>query len=1362
MKCSFFITLLYLVLAIASPIWAEGNLPGYRIIDNTLDLNRKAMLSGEVIFFDKTVEVEHLVLHSVTGATFEVEMGDYSKRDGTQGPTADWAFGGYDLTGVGLMSATSFDGDGTDIDNVDAVSLNGYTESDFVTTTEILDYYTKTEADNEFINPTELATELLNYLLLDGTSAMTGDLDMGSKSIVSGKDATFTGTIEAAVGHFTNTVEVGASSSFVWDEDGKLWFKDENITTNVTEIAEEFANRYTKAESDATVEAYAYSKTEIDTMLDTAKEAHRILYVRKDGNDSGSGSEIDPFLTISHAYDIAETMTPTTNDPVVIDILGKFTEQVTVDVNGINFIGYGQGVSQWHYAGNALIITDNGVDPEPWDMKIKGISFCSTDSGEYAVKVQGIAGTSLAGNELQFMDCRFDAPKGIHINLANYIDFQNTYGQGSALYEQVCGIWYEGSESAGNITNDWDDAGLKPSGGSHYGVNFVQHLPRGSLTLLNSGTLGENYRPRELDDSGTSTAKVWSSDKINTELSGKLSTSAVLNDLADVNVPTPSDGQVLAWDNVAGEWTSETISAGTNTSEIETIIDEYSYNSTEVYTQAEINARVLNDLADVNTLSPNDLDILQWKAVPGEWTSECILATSSYVTVGTSGADYDNFDDAIDYLRDTKNGGNILVITDMTITSTAVKDISNITFTGNSFYSNSRKINKTVNGGYWHGDNVRFENLWFYRISDAGANEIFKFTENYQDVILKWVTCLGFSGMPVVFNCNSGVLTEMHVNAEMGSALSLPATSWEAFSDYADLVLHLYNGSYAYLTGTLDAAYTDASSSMMGNPSYSTPGMPELIDNISGVDNDSSVTGATGKDVVEWLDANKADTLEVATKADASAVYTKSETDATIEASISAIDLTDLANVNVSSPADGQSLVWNDAQSEWTSETVTGAGDMLKSVYDTNDNGISDSAEVVFDGVNNSTAAEIRTHLDTDVIQTVGNVETVIDDYSYNSTEIYTKTEIDTAFSNLVLDDISNVNVPSPSDGQVLSWNEAEGEWTSETIAAGVFEKESGVIRESDTNYDGDFVIGSGQLNDDGSHDSRFFFDKSTGSFRAGHTDSTQWDSRGAASFAGGVNTIASGVYSTAFGSSTIASGNTSTAFGIGSQASNNYSIAFGTNTIAEGESSTSFGNETVAKSLNSIAFGTNIRVGTNESNAEYSVGIGLDTTTRTLTQANTLTIMGGKVGIADLTPSYELSVGGTIEANYFIGDGSELTNLPAPSIDLDELNDVNVSGLASDEILIRNNSSEWVNVKIPDIQQGWTKETGVNGVTDYPCDADDTDRKMKGIPAVWVDDVLQYYPTDYTISTDKHYVVISGLSGGEVIVISYIYDANQ
>jgi len=95
-----------------------------------------------------------------------------------------------------------------------------------------------------------------------------------------------------------------------------------------------------------------------------------------------------------------------------------------------------------------------------------------------------------------------------------------------------------------------------------------------------------------------------------------------------------------------------------------------------------------------------------------------------------------------------------------------------------------------------------------------------------------------------------------------------------------------------------------------------------------------------------------------------------------------------------------------------------------------------------------------------------------------------------------------------------------------------------------------DFVFGSDQLDDDGDtdHDSRFFFDKSKGSFRAGKVSSTSWNdgSVGFQSFASGSNTEASATTSSAFGTATIASGDYSFATGSSVKASDASSFAHG------------------------------------------------------------------------------------------------------------------------------------------------------------------------------------------------------------------------
>ncbi|MFA5953498.1 MAG: hypothetical protein WC812_02815 [Candidatus Pacearchaeota archaeon] len=134
-------------------------------------------------------------------------------------------------------------------------------------------------------------------------------------------------------------------------------------------------------------------------------------------------------------------------------------------------------------------------------------------------------------------------------------------------------------------------------------------------------------------------------------------------------------------------------------------------------------------------------------------------------------------------------------------------------------------------------------------------------------------------------------------------------------------------------------------------------------------------------------------------------------------------------------------------------------------------------------------------------------------------------------------------------------------------------------------------------------------------------------ESSGYSSMSTGGYTKALGDYSTAMGYSTTASETASTAMGSGTISSGYGSTAMGLVTVSSGEASTSFGRNTIASGPYSVAMGKGIEV-----SGSNSVGIGLNDQSGTIvSQANTMAIMGGKVGIGTTTPQSELDVNGDI-----------------------------------------------------------------------------------------------------------------------------------
>ncbi|MEQ8908419.1 MAG: tail fiber domain-containing protein [Vicingaceae bacterium] len=294
-------------------------------------------------------------------------------------------------------------------------------------------------------------------------------------------------------------------------------------------------------------------------------------------------------------------------------------------------------------------------------------------------------------------------------------------------------------------------------------------------------------------------------------------------------------------------------------------------------------------------------------------------------------------------------------------------------------------------------------------------------------------------------------------------------------------------------------------------------------------------------------------------------------------------------------------------------------------------------------------------------------------------------------------------------DGNPLDVLQTDGSgnvsWAAASGGGGVFEKLGNTIRDTTSNFNSDFVIGSPTL-DYSTEAHRMFFDKSKAAFRAGFAASDSWDSDslGNYSAAFGHNTTASGNYSFAAGRQADARGSQAIAFGYLTVAQNDYDVALGFAATAEGarsfaagsnasaegfrsaalgyfataegEASVSMGTFSTAAAENSIALGQNAEA---QSYAEISLGSYPSTYTPNSTTAwdagdrllsvgngtgsgarsDALTILkDGKVGIGTATPTENLEVNGRLKTNGIqeLSDARYKTNVETLTNALDKL----------------------------------------------------------------------------------------------------------
>lgn len=136
--------------------------------------------------------------------------------------------------------------------------------------------------------------------------------------------------------------------------------------------------------------------------------------------------------------------------------------------------------------------------------------------------------------------------------------------------------------------------------------------------------------------------------------------------------------------------------------------------------------------------------------------------------------------------------------------------------------------------------------------------------------------------------------------------------------------------------------------------------------------------------------------------------------------------LNDLSDVTITSPSNAQVLQYNGTT--WVNTTLAaGSGDMLKSVYDSLDNGVVNNSRAL-NGQNAAYYLSRSNHTGTQAASTITGLSAVATSGSY--ADLTNKPTIPTT-----LDSLTDVTAPSPTIGQVLQWNGTA--WINSTLGAG-------------------------------------------------------------------------------------------------------------------------------------------------------------------------------------------------------------------------------------------------------------------------------------------------------------------------------------
>jgi len=214
--------------------------------------------------------------------------------------------------------------------------------------------------------------------------------------------------------------------------------------------------------------------------------------------------------------------------------------------------------------------------------------------------------------------------------------------------------------------------------------------------------------------------------------------------------------------------------------------------------------------------------------------------------------------------------------------------------------------------------------------------------------------------------------------------------------------------------GTLAGVTLNVGDHIIFNQNASSPITSSMFDVIDNTDAVASVNGQTGVVVLDTDDVSEGSTNQY---------FTDARADARADVRIGAASVNDLSDVAVTTPTNGQALLYNQTSGNWENSTLPAGG--VTSVN-------TQTGAVVLDSDDISEGS-------TNLYYTDGRFDTRFatkstTDLSEGTNLYYTDARADARIGAANIDDLNDVTVTTPSNGQVLLYNSTSSEWENGAV----------------------------------------------------------------------------------------------------------------------------------------------------------------------------------------------------------------------------------------------------------------------------------------------------------------------------------------